>query len=211
MSEDMFIDEERLSNRLEEVRKNEKPLRLLFSGRLNEMKGAMDIVLVAHELKKRGLNFQFDICGGGVLEESMRQYIGDHDLEDCVQLRGILDFATELVPKICDSTDLFVCCHKQGDPSCTYLETFACGVPIAGYLNEAFEGISERVDAGWGVKMNDVIGMATTIERLSKHRDEIATKSVNALTFSRQHTFESTFERRMQFFRKCVATDVSGL
>lgn len=205
MSSSMFIDDDRLETRLQRMMTNDGPLRLLFSGRLNEMKGAMDVVLVAHELKRRGVPFQFEICGGGVSEPTMTAYLQLHDLNDCVTMRGVLDFSTELVPHICDDVDLFVCCHKQGDPSCTYLETFACGVPIAGYLNEAFAGLCQRVDAGWGVPMNEVLTLADTIERLQKNRGEIAEKSRRAVEFARQHSFEETFDRRMQFFRQCVA------
>lgn len=39
-------------------------------------------------------------------------------------------------------------CHRQGDPSCTYLETYACGMPIVGYNNQAHQGILASNNAG---------------------------------------------------------------
>jgi len=88
-------------------------------------------------------------------------------------------------------------CHRQGDPSCTYLETCACGMPIVGYNNQAHHGILASNNAGWAVKMNDIKGMADLIISLNNRRDEIKTKSLNAACFAREHTFEATFERRI--------------
>jgi colanic acid/amylovoran biosynthesis glycosyltransferase len=31
--------------------------------------------------------------------------------------------------------DVFVCCHIQIDPPCTYLESYGAGLPIVGYAN----------------------------------------------------------------------------
>ncbi|HEV3027811.1 MAG TPA: glycosyl transferase group 1, partial [Planctomycetota bacterium] len=43
----------------------DRKLRLVFSGRLNRMKGAQDLPIIAAELKKRGVPFEFSICGDG--------------------------------------------------------------------------------------------------------------------------------------------------
>lgn len=138
-TEDLFVSEAALERRLEELRAG-KPLRLAFSGRLNRMKGADHLLRVAKRLVERGCEFELAICGGGPLEDELAREIERAQLGSRIQLRGVLDFRSELVPFVARSVDLFVCCHRQGDPSCTYLETFACGVPIAGYANEAFAG-----------------------------------------------------------------------
>jgi glycosyltransferase involved in cell wall biosynthesis len=168
------------------------------------MKGALDLVLVASELQRRGVPFRLSICGAGTLEGAMKEQIARRGLERVVTMRGVLPFNDELLPFVREA-DVFLSCHKQGDPSCTYLETFACGVPMVGYLNEAFAGLLARVDAGWGIPMHDVRAMADVVERLSRERAEIATKARRAAAFARQHTFESTFARRTAFFRECAA------
>jgi glycosyltransferase involved in cell wall biosynthesis len=138
----------------------------------------------------------------------MRREVEREGLTDCVTFRGILDFETELAPLVRDEVDLFVCCHRQGDPSCTYLETFACGVPIAGYANEAFSGLLERVCAGVSVPIGDVHGLADAIARLARPdaHGSLEAMGQSALDFARQHTFESTFERRVEHFRSVART-----
>jgi colanic acid/amylovoran biosynthesis glycosyltransferase len=180
-----------------------EPLRLAFSGRLNAMKGADDLPKVAKALRARGVPFHFDICGGGPVEADMRREVARERLESCVTFRGVLDFEKELTPLMREEIDLFVCCHRQGDPSCTYLETFACGVPIVGYANEAFSGLLGHVSAGESVAIGDVQGLADAIGRLARPEAGSRLESMGqaALEFARRHTFEATFERRIEHFR----------
>lgn len=181
------------------------PLRLAFSGRLNRMKGADHLPLVARALRDRQVPFTMDIYGDGPLVAELEKTIAQHALEDVVRLHGVLDFATELMPTVRDAVDVFVCCHRQGDPSCTYLETMACGVPIVGYANEAFEGLMQRCPAGESVPMNDWSAMAAAIERLAREPRRLTDMAECGLAFAREHTFEREFQRRIEHMAQLLA------
>lgn len=176
---------------------DEHPLRLAFSGRLHPMKGADHLVKVAVSLRRLGVPFRLDIYGDGPLAPSMAAEIRSQGLEKVVALGGVLDFASELMPRIRDEIDVFVCCHRQGDPSCTYLETLACGVPIVGYDNEAFSGLLRQCPAGRAVPIDDWQAMATEIARLVKTPEKLLEMARAGLAFASQHTFESEFLARM--------------
>jgi glycosyltransferase involved in cell wall biosynthesis len=178
-----------------------RPLRLLFSGRLVAMKGVMDLISVARELKKLKVDFLLSICGDGDLAGSLEQAIRAHDLGSQVKLEGVLDFANELMPLVKREIDLFVCCHPQGDPSCTYLETMACGVPIAGYANDAFAGLVERSGSGWLAPLNRPDLLAAAIQRAGTSIEPIKEMALRSVRFAAQHTFELEFARRMEQMR----------
>ena len=203
---EQLVSNATLTHRLDEMRRG-GPLRLAFSGRLIAMKGADHLPHVARELKRQGVPFIFYICGGGTLEARMRDDIARFGLGDCTRLRGVLDFERELLPLISREVDLFVCCHRQGDPSCTYLETYSCGVPIVGYDNEAFAGLAALSSVGgpgWVTPMDDPITLARRIADLANRREEIAAASHNALAFAARHTFEHTMENRVQHMLECM-------
>ncbi len=183
------------------------PLRLCFSGRLSPMKGADHLPKVAAELSRRNVHYTMDICGAGPSEPEMRAAVTSAGLGDRVRFKGVLDFETELVPFVRDNVDLFVCCHRQGDPSCTYLETLALGVPIVGYLNEAFGGLLRHVDGGSAVPMDAVDALASAIESAAQPqgRSRLAAQAVAGATFARSHTFRATFRRRMDHLERTVA------
>jgi Glycosyltransferase len=196
ITQEMLATVEDIEQRTRSLSKN-RPLRLVFSGRLIKMKGADHLLDVAQELKRLGIKFEMFISGAGVLEASMQQTIATSGLGDCVKMMGVPDFQSEFFPFVKANIDLFICCHRQGDPSCTYIETMSCGVPIVGYANEAFEGIVAQSKAGWLVKMDCPKLLAHKVAQLSRQPAQIKAKSLQALEFARQHTFETTFQARI--------------
>lgn len=179
-------------------------LRLAFSGRLAKMKGADALPGIGAALRDRGVSFTLDICGDGPLRQTIEEEIARLGLDQFVTMRGVLEFERELIPFISHDVDLFICPHRQGDPSCTYLETFACGVPIVGYANEAFEGLLQRCDAGWSAPLDDPIAVAERVAELASNRDAIKRASRTAATFARSNTFEETMDRRVDHLLACV-------
>lgn len=182
-----------------------KPLRLAFSGRLIAMKGADHLPVVAAQLAQLGVPFSMDICGGGALERQMQQAIHHLGVDREVRMRGVLDFQTELMPFVARNVDLFVCCHRQGDPSCTYLETMSCGTPIVGYDNEAFEGLVEKSLVGWPSPLDQPPALARRIAQLSGQRSALAKAAFNARDFAAQHTLETTMQARIDHMLACAA------
>lgn len=187
-----------------------KPLRLCFSGRLIAMKGADHLPRVAAALARLGVAFTMDICGGGALEANVRETIASAGLESKVRLRGVLDFQSELMPFVRDQVDLFVCCHRQGDPSCTYLETMSCGTPIAGYDNEAFAGVVKTSEAGWTSPMDQPEALASVIAELDRDRPALFTAARASLEFAKGHTFEHTMRRRVEHMLACAEASHAG-
>lgn len=174
-----------------------RPLRLAFSGRLIRMKGVDHLVIVAKFLKLWGVPFSLSIYGAGDLEAEIKVAISESDLSSNVVLNGPVDFITELLPNMKSSVDLFVCLHRQSDPSCTYMETFSCGVPILGYDNKAFAGIMSVANVGWLVKSGEPEKVAEVIQRISMSRDEIIEKSQAAIALARKNDFRTIFEKRI--------------
>lgn len=174
-----------------------QPLRLAFSGRLMSIKGTDHLPVIARALRQMQIPFTMEICGDGELFEAMKQKIREWHLDDVVFMRGVLDFHKQLIPMMKQNVDLFICTHRQGDPSCTYLETMSCGVPIVGYGNAAFTGLCEHAGAGWVTPMNKPEKLAKQIATLHMNRREIMDHATQSLAFARNHSFEDTFTRRV--------------
>lgn len=205
IAEDMIISSDNLMARTSECLKK-NPLRLIFSGRLIKIKGTDHLLSVAEHLKQLRVEFEMFICGDGEQKETLEKQIIQKGLSDSVKMLGVLEFKTKLVPFVQKNIDLFICCHLQGDPSCTYLETMSCGVPIIGYDNEAFVGVVNQSQAGWLVKMNRPDLLAEKIAELNQNRELIIAESYKSLEFAKQHTFEKTFQRRINHIQEIAAT-----
>ncbi len=173
-----------------------KTLRLVFGGRLVATKGVQDLPRFAKVLRDRKVPFTLDIYGDGPLKFSLKQQIHKLHLSDHVRLCGSRDFESGWIPVLKHEADLFICCHPQGDPSCTYPEVMSCGVPIAGYDNEAFRGIVAHSRGGWLSPTHDLDKLADTVAHLNQDRAELIATAGRAREFARQHTFELTMARR---------------
>jgi len=201
--ENQIITDDALQQRLDHLSEN-KPLRIAFSGRLIRMKGADHLVNLALKLKESDTPFQLTIYGTGDMDSEMKEFISKHHLENDVSMPGAVDFYETLLPKLKQSVDLFVCLHRQSDPSCTYLETLSCGIPIVGYKNRAFAGLLEIADVGWGANLNDLDEVCKVITHLSINRTELIEKSKNSTVFARNHDFDCTFQRRIDHLLSTV-------
>lgn len=180
------------------ARATPKPLRIAFSGRLERIKGAHYLIPLMQALVARGCDATLDVYGDGTLLPKMRRLIADRKLGAHVALHGSLDFDTQLVPALQREADLFVCLHPQGDPSCTYLETLGCGLPIVGFLNQAFRGVLGLGECGVGVPTGDIAQAAAAICALDRDRPRLVKMARSAGGIGRAHSFERTFARRVE-------------
>lgn len=179
-----------------------QPLRLAFSGRLERLKGADHLISVMRHLTDKSIPFTFDVFGTGSLRKEMEAEAHALGLANRVTFHGPVPFDAQLVPTFRRAVDLFVSCHRQADPSCTYLETMACGTPIVGYDNAAFTGLLKLAPAGLATPMDNTAALALTIANLHGQRDQLASMADAAAAFARQHSFEATFERRVAQLRE---------
>jgi len=180
------------------------PLRLTFTGRLVRRKGADVLPEVAAELRRLGVRFEMSICGGGECEQQIARDLREKALEGHVRMLGVLKYREKLLPFVRENVDLFVCPHVQGDPSCTYIETMACGVPIVGYANEAWEGMAELSRAGWVTPMKNPKLLAARIAELDQNRQALVDAAKAARTFAAEHLFERTIDRRIEHMLSCL-------
>lgn len=192
MSREMVITEELLEARLRE--RPGRPIRLIYSGRYEPLKGALDAVACALTCLQRGLPIEFDCYGSGVLLTRMRDLVKRAGAEDRVRVHDAIPFP-ELVERS-RQADIFVCCHRQHDPSCTYLESFGAGLAIVGYDNRMWSRMCETSQAGLQSPVGNVSQLADRVATLVGDPGRLDEMSRKARTFALEHSFEDEFKRR---------------
>lgn len=212
MTPDRYASDDEMQARLTRLGGN-GPLSLVYSGRLDPMKGAQDLVPLAKALTDVGFAFTLDVFGDGSLRQQIATEIAAAGIADRVRLHGNVDFGSELLPWQRRNADLFVSCHRQGDPSCTYIESMGCGLPIVGYDNEMWGPLSRSSGAGWAEPLGSVDALAARIA--NSHRSEFSRAAQAAFDFARQHDFETEFLGRMNHLKRVAArirpgADVTG-
>jgi colanic acid/amylovoran biosynthesis glycosyltransferase len=209
MTSDLFATEDEMAAR-EAYRAAGGPLRLVYSGRLETMKGAQDLVPVARRLAERGVDFTLDIFGTGSLQSEIAESILGLQEPQRVRLHGAVDFESELVPFTRRQADLFLGCHRQSDPSCTYIEAMGCGVAVASYDNKMWQRLNGEAQAGWSTPLGQPQVLADRIAEIAQDRDELTRRSRNAWAFSKKHGFLPEFQRRMEHLARIAGVPVSS-
>lgn len=182
------------------------PIRILHSGRLEPMKGSQDIIPIARKLVDLGVDFRIDVFGTGNLENAIRSDITHFNLHDRVKMHGVVDFSTQLVPFAKRHSDIFLSCNRQSDPSCTYLESMGCGLPIVGYDNRMWSALCADSEAGLIAPMGDYNKAAKLICRLKDDLSLLSRFARNAVRFAKHREFEREFEKRMSHL-ECLVNE----
>jgi len=201
MFADLFATDEEMAARRDHLLSG-GPLRLVNSGRLDPLKGAQDLVPVARDLLKLGVDFTLDIFGDGSLAAQIARDIEANDLSGRVHMHQPVDFAAELVPFSRRSADLFLSCHRQADPSCTYVEAMGCGLPVVGYSNAMLTAVADHSKAGFTVPMGDTRALARRIAAFARAPQTVLDAGATALAFSRAHDFQGQFALRVAQLRR---------
>jgi glycosyltransferase involved in cell wall biosynthesis len=201
MRADMVLDAQALDARLASLAG--RPLRLIYSGRYERLKGADDAVRVALECLRRGLDVEMDCYGQGALAASMRAEVAAAGQSERVRVHDAVAFA-ELVA-VAHRADVFICCHRQSDPSCTYLESMGSGLPIAGYANRMWSQMQSHSGAGAVAVARTPAAVADIVEGWRREPATLAGLSHQARAFAREHCFEAEFARRTDALNALLA------
>lgn len=207
ITEEQLVSAEEILTKQNAIR-GRRPLRLAFSGRLEAIKGADHLIPIAKELAAREIPYTLDIFGDGSLRTTMQEAVAHAGLDNVIRIHGPVSFHDELVPQMKGHVDLFVCPHMQGDPSCTYLETLSCGVPIVGYANAAFMGVLQLGEAGVAARMGSAASAADAIKTLHIDRQRLAAMVGVAAAVGRNNTFERTFSARVDHLKEVALTTI---
>ncbi len=209
MAADMLATESEMDSRRQRHAER-RPLRLIHSGRLEPMKGGHLLVPLALALRAARVPFTLDIYGTGSLENEIRLGIAQAGMADQVQLHAPVPFETGLVPISRAMADVFVSCHVQSDPSCTYLEAMGCGLPVVGFANRMLAALVKDSGGGWCAPMGDVGRMAALIGTLDRDRAAVMAQADAALAYARQHDFGAEFDARMRHLAQVVSRQPAG-
>ncbi len=198
MSPPLFISPNEMDEKKQRLRQG-APLRLIHSGRLEHLKGSQDLPQLMGLLRKMGVNATLDVFGAGSLTDTLSAELAPFG--ESVRMHKPVDFETELVPINRTQADIFISCHRQQDPSCSYLEAMGCGLAVAGYSNQMWRRLKDTSGAGGVAPLGDVAALAQIIAKWDKDRNKLIAACNDGLDFARLHSFPHEFKKRMDHMR----------
>ncbi|MDK3016068.1 glycosyltransferase [Pseudodonghicola flavimaris] len=176
------------------------PLRLIYTGRAEAMKGPFDWLDALRRLKDRDVVFSAEWLGVGALLPQMRERIAALGLEDRVQTPGfVADHHAVLAA--CRASHLFLFCHLTPESPRCLIEALACGAPLVGYDGAFARDLIQSHGGGVLVPMGEAGALAAALAELDADRDRLAALLERAALDGAPFTDEAVFAHRAELIR----------
>ncbi len=167
------IDPAMLAAKAEAVTNGIGPLKILYVGRADPMKGPFDWLDVLDRLNRGGVDFEAQWLGDGVELERLRALIAEKGLEGRVTMPGFTSDRATILAAL-RRADIFLFCHKTPESPRCLIEALASGTPIVGYDGAFARDLIQKNDGGILVPLDDVATLADRVAQLAADRNRRA-------------------------------------
>ena len=199
---DDHIPTDMLAQKVATVDRN--PLRIVYAGRADAMKGPLDWVAVLERLKVMGIDFRATWLGNGDELAAMRARISRAGLEDRVELPGFVTDRDQVL-KTLREAQLFLFCHKTPESPRCLIEALCNATPIVGYGGAYAQDLISAHSGGVLVPMNDIEALAQAVGDLAADRTRLAELITSARADGLPFTDEKVFEHRSHLIKEQLA------
>lgn len=192
------IDAAQLATKCEQIVAG-GPLRIVYAGRADTIKGPFDWLEIIELLKERSVPIEASWIGDGPLLEQMRNYVAEHKLSDVVRLPGFVADRGELFSRLRDA-HVFLFCHKELESPRNLVEALISGCPIIGYHSD-FAAELTQDGGGEFVAAGDRKGLADRLCRLAADRSALVALTRAAAESGKRFNDVAVFQHRSELIK----------
>ncbi|MEZ5646916.1 MAG: glycosyltransferase [Burkholderiaceae bacterium] len=190
-----------VQERTGQLLRREGPLRLVFCGRLVDIKGVdLSIDLVA-QARKAGADVVFDVIGGGPDMEALRRRAAEQGVADAVHFHGAMPYGPQLLQRLASAHALLFTPRIDETPRMIF-DGYAAGLPL---VASAIDYVAERAETDQAAVLlpQDLAGSQSTavatLVGLDRDRERLAALTARALAAAHEHAADRWYERRAQW------------
>ena len=166
LSKSDHISPAALENKLQATA-NAGPLKIVYVGRADAMKGPLDWLVVLEAVHRTGVEFEAEWLGDGNELDRMRARIAEKGLQDRISAPGFTSDRAAVLDAL-RAADLFLFCHKTPESPRCLIEALASGAPIVGYDGAFARDLISGNGGGVLAPLNDVATLARQVGDLAR-------------------------------------------
>lgn len=175
--------------------RGEGPLRLVYVGRADPMKGPQDWVAVLARLAGAGVDFRATWYGGGAGIDAMRAEIDRLGLGDRVTLPGFLADRAAVMAALREA-DALLFCHLTPESPRVLIEALVSGTPLVGYGGAYATDLIAGHGGGVLVPVGDRAALADAVAELARAPARLASLARAAAADGAPYEDEAVFAHR---------------
>lgn len=180
------------------------PLRIVYAGRADAMKGPMDWLAVLEQLRAAGVDFRASWLGDGPMLDTMRAHVAQAGLAAQVELPGFVEDRAKVLAAL-RRAHLFVYCHKTPESPRCLIEALMSGAPIVGYDGAYPRELTEASGGGCFVPRGAVAALAAQVADLARSPDALAALQADARRDGQRFDQDSVFRDRSVILKRALA------
>jgi glycosyltransferase involved in cell wall biosynthesis len=173
----------------------EGPLRILYTGRADTMKGPFLWLDTLAELKARGVAFEARWLGAGPLLEELQARVAAEGLDGQVAFEGFVA-DRDAVRAAQRWAQVFLFCHLTDESPRAPIEALYAATPLVGFSDPFAADLVEEKGAGDLVARGDVTGLADVLQGLAGDRATLQDLIDRAHASARNLTRSKVFAER---------------
>lgn len=151
----------------------EGPLKIIYVGRIDPMKGPHDWIAVLEAMHTRGIDFQAVWLGSGTEEEALRARVRDTGLQDRVHLPGFAADRSDVLEAL-RTAHVMLFCHKTPESPRCLIEALISGSPIVGYDSGYPRDLTAAHGGGHLTPLHDIDALTDALAGLAQDRAQLA-------------------------------------
>lgn len=177
------------------------PLRVIYVGRADPMKGGLDWVEALIRLRAGGANVTATWLGDGSDLAEMRARIASAGLEEWVSFPGFASNRAGVLEAL-RAAHLLMFCHKTPESPRNLIEALTSGTPIVGYSGAYAKGLIEEHQGGVLVPLNDISALVKAVADLEQNRGRLSDLMGRAARDGAPFNDVDVFRHRSEMIRK---------
>lgn len=178
----------------------EGPLRIVYAGRADPMKGPLDWVSILIGLHARDVDFRATWLGDGSEFEAMQTRIAEAGLSDRITMPGFVTDRAQVLDAYREA-HVFLFCHKTPESPRAPIEALISGTVLVGYDGAFVRDLTERRQSGLFRPIGDLEGVTEDLALLAQDRAGLAKRMEDACCDGAPFDDVSVFKHRCDLIK----------
>jgi glycosyltransferase involved in cell wall biosynthesis len=197
-SAEHVLSAESLSERLANIRDRQRPLQMVYFGRLVPNKGIDRAIEAVHLARLKGADVRLSVIGDGPCLAALQKQVAEMQLGGHVSFRQQVGYGAELFEKLREA-DFAIATPLIEDTPRAAFDAMARGIPIVAFDMPYFRTLARSSGAVVLAQWPDAADLAQRVSELCRDREWLADMAVRAVEFARKNTQRAWLERRVEW------------
>jgi glycosyltransferase involved in cell wall biosynthesis len=178
------------------LRDSERPLRVLYFGRLVPYKGVDKMVEAVAQARARGARLEFDIMGSGEQENALRAQCERLGLQNCVRFIAPRPYGQEFFAVLREH-DVLLACPLSGDTPRSAWDALASGMPLLAFDTPFYQSMASISRAVQVTPWPEVASFADALLALAQDKTKLLPMVHDAVRAARENSGKTWLKRRV--------------